>query len=48
MFTSFTVLAYDIPKTEADCKQKIREEFRRHAHLTDLRIIDTVIIKVRI
>lgn len=48
MFTSFAVLFYDIPKTEADCKQKIREEFKRHAHLTDLRIIDKVIIRVRI
>lgn len=42
------MLSYDIPKTEAECKQKIREEFRRHVHLTDLRIIDKVIIKVRI
>ncbi|KYN50184.1 NADH dehydrogenase [ubiquinone] 1 alpha subcomplex subunit 6 [Cyphomyrmex costatus] len=41
-------LVYDIPKNEAACKQKIREEFKRHAHLTDLRIIDKVIIRVRI
>lgn len=44
----FAVLSYDIPKTEAECKKKIREEFKRHAHLTDLRIIDKVIIKVGI
>lgn len=44
----FVVLCYNIPKTEAECKRKIREEFRRHAHLTDLRIIDTVIIRVGI
>jgi len=44
----FAVLSYDIPKSEVDCKRKIREEFKRHAHLTDLRIIDKLIIKVKI
>lgn len=44
----FTVLLYYIPKTEAECKKKIREEFRRHAHVTDVRIIDKLIIRVRI
>ncbi|EFN88204.1 NADH dehydrogenase [ubiquinone] 1 alpha subcomplex subunit 6 [Harpegnathos saltator] len=39
------LLYYDIPKNEADCKKKVREEFKRHAHLTDLRIIDRVIIR---
>lgn len=43
----FAVLSYDIPKNEAECKQKIREEFKRHAHVTDLRLIDKLIIKVR-
>ncbi|XP_077268395.1 NADH dehydrogenase (ubiquinone) B14 subunit isoform X2 [Temnothorax americanus] len=40
-----SLLSYDIPKTEAECKRKIREEFKRHAHLTDLRIIDKQIIR---
>ncbi|EGI65145.1 PREDICTED: NADH dehydrogenase [ubiquinone] 1 alpha subcomplex subunit 6 isoform X1 [Acromyrmex echinatior] len=40
-----SLLSYNIPKSEVDCKRKIREEFRRHAHLTDLRIIDIVIVK---
>ncbi|XP_011054802.1 PREDICTED: NADH dehydrogenase [ubiquinone] 1 alpha subcomplex subunit 6 isoform X3 [Acromyrmex echinatior] len=42
---SHCLLSYNIPKSEVDCKRKIREEFRRHAHLTDLRIIDIVIVK---
>jgi len=40
-----TLLSYDIPKNEAECKRKIREEFKRHSHLTDLRLIDKLIIK---
>ncbi|KAL0119209.1 hypothetical protein PUN28_009652 [Cardiocondyla obscurior] len=36
---------YDIPKNKVDCKQKIREEFKRHAHVSDLRIIDKLIIR---
>lgn len=47
LFLLFTVLLYDIPKDEAACKAKIREEFKRHAHVTDLRIIDRLIIRVR-
>ncbi|XP_020284967.1 NADH dehydrogenase [ubiquinone] 1 alpha subcomplex subunit 6 [Pseudomyrmex gracilis] len=39
------LLLYDIPKDEAACKAKIREEFKRHAHVTDLRIIDRLIIR---
>ncbi|XP_070153819.1 NADH dehydrogenase [ubiquinone] 1 alpha subcomplex subunit 6 [Polyergus mexicanus] len=40
-----SLLSYDIPKSEAECKKKIREEFKRHAHVTDLRIIDRLIIR---
>ncbi|EZA56310.1 hypothetical protein DMN91_010430 [Ooceraea biroi] len=40
-----SLLYYYIPKTEADCKQKIREEFKRHAHVTDVRLIDMLIIR---
>ncbi|XP_032674984.1 NADH dehydrogenase [ubiquinone] 1 alpha subcomplex subunit 6 [Odontomachus brunneus] len=39
------LLLYDIPKKEADCKKKIREEFKRHAHVTDVRIIDQLVIR---
>lgn len=45
-FFHFAVLCYDIPKNEAECKKKIREEFKRHAHVTDVRIIDRLIIRV--
>lgn len=40
-----SLLSYDIPKSEADCKQKIREEFKRNAHVSDIRIIDKLIIR---
>ncbi|XP_011691001.1 PREDICTED: NADH dehydrogenase [ubiquinone] 1 alpha subcomplex subunit 6 isoform X2 [Wasmannia auropunctata] len=42
---SHCLLSYDIPKNEADCKQKIREEFKRNAHVSDIRIIDKLIIR---
>lgn len=41
-------LAYDIPYTEEACKQKLKEEFRRNSTVRDLRVIDMLIIKVRI
>ncbi|XP_003706524.1 NADH dehydrogenase (ubiquinone) B14 subunit [Megachile rotundata] len=36
---------YDMPKTEAECKKKLKEEFRRNSHVRDLRVIDMLIIK---
>ncbi|KZC09670.1 PREDICTED: NADH dehydrogenase [ubiquinone] 1 alpha subcomplex subunit 6 [Dufourea novaeangliae] len=40
-----TVLDYDIPKTENDCRAKLKEEFKRHANITDVRVIDLLVIK---
>ncbi|XP_014478701.1 PREDICTED: NADH dehydrogenase [ubiquinone] 1 alpha subcomplex subunit 6 [Dinoponera quadriceps] len=40
-----TLLVYDVPLKAQDCKEKIREEFKRHAHVTDVRIIDHLIIR---
>ncbi|XP_031850310.2 NADH dehydrogenase (ubiquinone) B14 subunit [Nomia melanderi] len=40
-----TLLEYDIPKTNEDCKKKIREEFMKHANITDLRVQDILISK---
>ncbi|CAD0201339.1 unnamed protein product [Chrysodeixis includens] len=36
---------FDIPKTEDDCRWKLREYFYRHACITDVRIIDLLVIK---
>ncbi|KAI4500630.1 hypothetical protein M0802_004222 [Mischocyttarus mexicanus] len=36
---------YDIPYTQEKCLQKIRSEFLRNKYLTDVRVIDLLIIK---
>lgn len=36
---------YDIPKSSEQCRAKIREEFLRHRKVTDLRVIDMLLIK---
>uniref|UniRef100_A0A1Q3FT21 NADH dehydrogenase [ubiquinone] 1 alpha subcomplex subunit 6 n=1 Tax=Culex tarsalis TaxID=7177 RepID=A0A1Q3FT21_CULTA len=36
---------YDIPKSKEQCREKIREEFLRHRNVTDLRVIDMLLIK---
>lgn len=44
----FSVKNFDIPKNEEDCKRKLRERFYKNACLTDIRIIDMLIVKVYI
>ncbi|XP_076182877.1 NADH dehydrogenase (ubiquinone) B14 subunit [Ptiloglossa arizonensis] len=41
----FIVWGYDIPKSEAECRKKLREEFRRHDKVTDIRVIDLLVVK---
>ena len=36
---------YDINKTELQCRKKLREEFMRHANVTDIRVIDLLTVK---
>ncbi|KAI5697509.1 NADH dehydrogenase [ubiquinone] 1 alpha subcomplex subunit 6 [Diaphorina citri] len=36
---------YDVPKSEEQIKEKIRSEFLKHKHVTDIRIIDMLVIK---
>ncbi|XP_041978938.1 NADH dehydrogenase [ubiquinone] 1 alpha subcomplex subunit 6-like [Aricia agestis] len=36
---------FDIPKNECECKCKLREYFYKHADVTDIRVIDMLIIK---
>lgn len=36
---------YHVPKTEADFRAKLREEFLKHKDVDDIRIIDTLVIR---
>lgn len=37
---------YDIPKSVEQCREKLREEFDKHRHVTDIRVIDMLVVKV--
>lgn len=39
------MLEYDIPKNEAQCRAKLREEFEKQRHVKDVRVIDMLVIK---
>ncbi|XP_012274959.1 NADH dehydrogenase [ubiquinone] 1 alpha subcomplex subunit 6 [Orussus abietinus] len=39
------VWEFDIPRTVDQCKAKLREEFIKHRNLTDIRVIDMLIVK---
>ncbi|KAK4875526.1 hypothetical protein RN001_011948 [Aquatica leii] len=41
----FIVRHFDIPKSVEQCRQILREEFTKHENLTDVRVIDMLIIK---
>ena len=41
------VLNYDVSITEAQGKAKLRELFLKNKHLTDIRAIDILVVKVR-
>lgn len=41
----FLVDANNIPKTVEQCRSKLREEFLKHKDLTDIRIVDMLVIK---
>lgn len=38
---------YDIPMSIEQCRAKLREEFVKHRNVTDVRVIDMLVIKVR-
>ncbi|XP_072949238.1 NADH dehydrogenase [ubiquinone] 1 alpha subcomplex subunit 6-like [Epargyreus clarus] len=44
-YIPYIVKYFDIPKDEQACRWKIREYFYRNACVTDIRIIDTLVIK---
>lgn len=39
------VLDYHIPKNTDQCRAKLREEFSKHKDVTDIRVIDLLVIK---
>ena len=41
----FIVLHYDIPVSEDQGKQKLREMFEKHKHMKDIRAIDMLVVK---
>ena len=43
----FSVLRYHIPVTEKMLRAKLREKFDENRHVTDLRAIDLLVVKVR-
>lgn len=39
---------YDIPKSLEQCRDKLREEFLKNKNVSDVRVIDMLVIKVRL
>lgn len=37
---------YDIPMSVEQCREKLREEFMKHSNVSDIRVIDMLVIKV--
>ncbi|KAG6443781.1 NADH dehydrogenase [ubiquinone] 1 alpha subcomplex subunit 6-like [Manduca sexta] len=44
-YIPYVVKYFDIPKSENDCRRKLREYFYKNACITDIRIIDVLVIK---
>jgi hypothetical protein len=42
------VMDYDIPKSVEQCRAKLREEFEKNRHVSDIRVIDMLVVKVRV
>ncbi|XP_058465731.1 NADH dehydrogenase [ubiquinone] 1 alpha subcomplex subunit 6 [Malaya genurostris] len=41
----YIVMDYDIPKSVEQCREKLREEFLKQQNVTDIRVIDMLVIK---
>lgn len=37
-----------LPVTKEECQKKLKEEFLKNKHITDVRVIDMLVIKVHI
>lgn len=38
-------MEYDIPRTETQCRAKLRERFEKNRHVKDVRVIDMLVVK---
>ena len=38
---------YDIPKNVEQCREKVKELFLKNQHVTDIRVIDLLVVKVK-
>lgn len=36
---------FDVPKSVSQCREKLKEEFVKRKHVTDVRVIDMLVIK---
>ncbi|XP_021189867.2 NADH dehydrogenase [ubiquinone] 1 alpha subcomplex subunit 6 [Helicoverpa armigera] len=41
----YVIMEYDIPKTEEQCRAKLKEMFMKNKDVTDIRVIDMLVIK---
>ncbi|XP_047483899.1 NADH dehydrogenase [ubiquinone] 1 alpha subcomplex subunit 6-like [Penaeus chinensis] len=41
----YILIDYDFPKSKEQCREKLREEFEKHRHVQDIRVIDMLVIK---
>lgn len=46
MLCKYLVLEYDIPIGEKEVRAKVREQFEKNKHVTDMRVIDMLVLKV--
>lgn len=48
MLDNFIDLVFDrhLPVTKEECQKKLKEEFLKNKHITDVRVIDMLVIKV--
>ncbi|KPJ08463.1 NADH dehydrogenase [ubiquinone] 1 alpha subcomplex subunit 6 [Papilio machaon] len=45
MAQAHTLKYFDIPKNQEDCRKKLREYFYRNKFVTDVRVVDILVIK---
>lgn len=45
IFLIFLVDEYDIPKSVEQCRDKLKEEFVKNKDITDMRVVDMLVIK---
>ena len=45
-YYAISVMDYDIPKTEDACRAKLKELFLKNKNVSDIRVIDMLVIKV--